>query len=312
VPSWRAAGRCRPPRREDGCPRRSLLAVSRLRAPAGRRGHRPRRGTFERSGRREGAGGGGLGSHLGQRHGPLLPGRHHPLSRLHASTAQCDVRPCQTHPSMRRELLDELEGARERSAGATLTSGAPHRSSAERPPLADQGGRVREAADLTIPPPAHDPGHGSLWSRQSVLDAAARQERCGHRPPDEPDAAGGVVDLPHDCGRGRDREEGEGGGQHRRHRALRHRRRRPDGGVRRPTGAAILAWQAGKHTGVQLANEANTLVWSDLCTPDVEKARSFYRGPSGWSRSRSRAWTTPCSRQATARSAGCVLGATAA
>jgi uncharacterized protein len=79
-----------------------------------------------------------------------------------------------------------------------------------------------------------------------------------------------------------------------------------------PTGAAILAWQAGKHTGVQLANEANALVWSDLCTPDVEKARSFYRGPSGWSRSRSRAWTTPCSRQATARSAGCVLGATAA
>jgi uncharacterized protein len=48
-----------------------------------------------------------------------------------------------------------------------------------------------------------------------------------------------------------------------------------------PTGAAILAWQAGKHTGVQLANEANALVWSDLCTPDVEKARSFYRAAFG-------------------------------
>jgi predicted enzyme related to lactoylglutathione lyase len=44
-----------------------------------------------------------------------------------------------------------------------------------------------------------------------------------------------------------------------------------------PTGAAILAWQAGEHTGVELANEANTLLWNELYTPDVERAKSFYR-----------------------------------
>jgi uncharacterized protein len=48
-----------------------------------------------------------------------------------------------------------------------------------------------------------------------------------------------------------------------------------------PTGAAILTWQAGKHTGVQLANEASTLVWNELATPDVERAKSFYKAAFG-------------------------------
>jgi predicted enzyme related to lactoylglutathione lyase len=48
-----------------------------------------------------------------------------------------------------------------------------------------------------------------------------------------------------------------------------------------PTGAAILAWQARQHPGVQLANEANTLIWSELYTPDVERAKSFYEAAFG-------------------------------
>jgi hypothetical protein len=48
-----------------------------------------------------------------------------------------------------------------------------------------------------------------------------------------------------------------------------------------PTGAAILAWQAGQHTGAELANEPNTLVWNDLFTRDVETAKSFYKAAFG-------------------------------
>jgi predicted enzyme related to lactoylglutathione lyase len=48
-----------------------------------------------------------------------------------------------------------------------------------------------------------------------------------------------------------------------------------------PTGAPILAWQARQHTGVQLANETNTLLWNELSTPDVERAKSFYKAAFG-------------------------------
>ena len=43
-----------------------------------------------------------------------------------------------------------------------------------------------------------------------------------------------------------------------------------------PTGAAVLAWQANKHIGAQLANEPNTLTWNELVTDDLDKAKDFY------------------------------------
>jgi predicted enzyme related to lactoylglutathione lyase len=48
-----------------------------------------------------------------------------------------------------------------------------------------------------------------------------------------------------------------------------------------PTGAAILAWQANRHTGAELANEPNTLLWNELYTPDLEKAKTFYKAAFG-------------------------------
>jgi predicted enzyme related to lactoylglutathione lyase len=48
-----------------------------------------------------------------------------------------------------------------------------------------------------------------------------------------------------------------------------------------PTGAAFSSWQPKEHTGAQLANEPNTLVWSDLYTRDLEKAKAFYKAALG-------------------------------
>jgi len=48
-----------------------------------------------------------------------------------------------------------------------------------------------------------------------------------------------------------------------------------------PTGAPILTWQANKHIGAELANEPNTLVWSELHTNDLDKARAFYKAAFG-------------------------------
>lgn len=48
-----------------------------------------------------------------------------------------------------------------------------------------------------------------------------------------------------------------------------------------PTGAAVLTWQANKHIGAELANEANTFVWSELRTTDVAAARTFYKAAFG-------------------------------
>ena len=48
-----------------------------------------------------------------------------------------------------------------------------------------------------------------------------------------------------------------------------------------PTGAPILTWQANKHIGAELANEPNTLIWSELRTNDVDKAKAFYKEAFG-------------------------------
>lgn len=49
-----------------------------------------------------------------------------------------------------------------------------------------------------------------------------------------------------------------------------------------PTGAVIAAWQPGNHIGAQLVNEAGALIWNELSTSDLEKAKAFYGQVFGW------------------------------
>ena len=49
-----------------------------------------------------------------------------------------------------------------------------------------------------------------------------------------------------------------------------------------PTGGGFGLWQAGQHTGAQLVNEPNTLVWNDLQTGDRAAANAFYSAVFGW------------------------------
>lgn len=49
-----------------------------------------------------------------------------------------------------------------------------------------------------------------------------------------------------------------------------------------PTGAVIGLWQAGQHTGAQVANDPNTWCWNELNTRDTAKATSFYRHVFEW------------------------------
>jgi predicted enzyme related to lactoylglutathione lyase len=49
-----------------------------------------------------------------------------------------------------------------------------------------------------------------------------------------------------------------------------------------PTGATFGVWQPRNHTGAQLVNMANTLVWNELQTRDGEAARAFYSTVFGW------------------------------
>lgn len=49
-----------------------------------------------------------------------------------------------------------------------------------------------------------------------------------------------------------------------------------------PTGAVIAAWQPGEHRGAELVNEAGALIWNELSTSDVAKARTFYSDVFGW------------------------------
>ena len=49
-----------------------------------------------------------------------------------------------------------------------------------------------------------------------------------------------------------------------------------------PTGAVIAAWQPDQHIGAQLVNEPGSLVWTELTTSDLERARSFYTDAFGW------------------------------
>ncbi|MTD59366.1 VOC family protein [Amycolatopsis pithecellobii] len=48
------------------------------------------------------------------------------------------------------------------------------------------------------------------------------------------------------------------------------------------TGAAFGIWQAGRTTGIQIANVAGTLVWNECMTRDFEAAKAFYSSVFGY------------------------------
>ena len=52
--------------------------------------------------------------------------------------------------------------------------------------------------------------------------------------------------------------------------------------IQDPTGAVVSLWQAKEHGGANTFNEHGALVWNELLTRDVEKARTFYADLLGW------------------------------
>ena len=49
-----------------------------------------------------------------------------------------------------------------------------------------------------------------------------------------------------------------------------------------PEGAAFCVWQAGRHKGAQVVNEAGSLNFNGLATRDVARAKAFYGAVFGW------------------------------
>jgi predicted enzyme related to lactoylglutathione lyase len=49
-----------------------------------------------------------------------------------------------------------------------------------------------------------------------------------------------------------------------------------------PTGAFIAAWQPGEHLGAQVVNDPGSLIWNELATSDLAKAKAFYAAVFGW------------------------------
>ena len=63
-----------------------------------------------------------------------------------------------------------------------------------------------------------------------------------------------------------------------------------------PEGAAFAVWQAGRHKGAQVVNEAGSLNFNGLNTRDAEAAKRFYGAVFGWrtlSVGGSELWTLP-------------------
>lgn len=54
-----------------------------------------------------------------------------------------------------------------------------------------------------------------------------------------------------------------------------------------PEGAVVSVWQAGQHTGAELANEAGAFAWNELWTRDSARAKEFYTSVFGWSTKKS-------------------------
>lgn len=49
-----------------------------------------------------------------------------------------------------------------------------------------------------------------------------------------------------------------------------------------PTGAAFGVWQPQEHTGAELVNMPNTLVWNELQSRQPDAAKAFYESVFGW------------------------------
>jgi len=49
-----------------------------------------------------------------------------------------------------------------------------------------------------------------------------------------------------------------------------------------PAGAIVSLWQARSRSGAGLLDSVGALCWNELVTPDVERAKSFYRDLLGW------------------------------
>ena len=52
--------------------------------------------------------------------------------------------------------------------------------------------------------------------------------------------------------------------------------------IQGPSGAVVGVWQPKDHTGAEVANEYNSLVWNELQTRDPEGDRAFYKSVFGW------------------------------
>lgn len=48
-----------------------------------------------------------------------------------------------------------------------------------------------------------------------------------------------------------------------------------------PTGAFFGLWESGTHKGAELVNEPGTVVWTELVTPDLDRATAFYSAALG-------------------------------
>jgi len=52
--------------------------------------------------------------------------------------------------------------------------------------------------------------------------------------------------------------------------------------IQDPTGAMVALWQPKTHIGADVVNKPNTMMWNELATRDVEKAKEFYSKVLGW------------------------------
>jgi predicted enzyme related to lactoylglutathione lyase len=49
-----------------------------------------------------------------------------------------------------------------------------------------------------------------------------------------------------------------------------------------PQGATFCLWHPNMHIGATIRDEANTLCWNELMTPDAAASRDFYKAVFGW------------------------------
>jgi predicted enzyme related to lactoylglutathione lyase len=52
--------------------------------------------------------------------------------------------------------------------------------------------------------------------------------------------------------------------------------------IQDPTGAIFSLWEAKKHIGAGVLNEPGSLTWTELMTPNTDKAAAFYTGLFPW------------------------------